>query len=438
VRNGHKARFRSDDETLLHVETHRCRLVVAGAGYVGLATATGFARQGHQVDLVDVNPLVVQALTQGRLHFHEPALANAFSEAALAERIRVRLGYGDLESADFAFICTPTPSMPDGALDNSTVYSAVQDLLATCSGELRIVIRSTLNPGDSDKIAEWAEAKRPNVEVLFNPEFLREGYSLEDFEAPSRVVIGGLNGPAIPALGDLYAFAGDKLIVTDRTSAELIKLGANAALAVRVSLANEVAHLASAVGADCETVLAGIGADPRIGSSYLKPGIGFGGSCLPKDLASLRTSAQRAGIETPVFDGADRTNEIALERLLGKALNLRQNGSPRRVSVIGAAFKSGSDSVRHSRAILLIQRLLSEGMNVSVFDPLAEAGTHQELGDSVTYAHSIDEAVTGTSLAIVVDRSLLPAAELADERVQLIDGLAREIARQETALEAAG
>ena len=419
-------------------ETPGHRLVVVGAGYVGLATAIGFARLGHQIDLIDVNPVVVQRLRQGGLHFHEPALAEAFSEALAKERIRVRLGYEELKSADFAFICTPTPSAPDGSLDNSTVYSAVEELLSVLPSELRIVIRSTLNPGNADAIAEWAEEKWPGVDVLFNPEFLREGYSLQDFEAPSRVVIGGRNSAAIAAVGEIYAFASDRLIITNRTSAELIKLGANAALAVRVSMANEVAHLANAMGADCETVLAGIGADPRIGRSYLSPGIGFGGSCLPKDLASLRTLARGAGVETPVFDGAERTNEIAIERLLSRALNVKDNGSQVRVSVLGVAFKSGSDSVRYSRSILLIRRLLSKGIGVSVFDPLAEASARRELGDSVTYAGSIEEAMRGSSLAIVVDRGLLPAAEFAGDHLQVIDGLGREITRVESALEAAG
>ena len=438
MRNGHSAPLSRDNEPSLYFSDTPRRLIVVGAGYVGLATATGFQRQGHQVDLVDVNPVLVQRLSQGRLHFHEPGLAEAFADAVARQRIRVKLGYEELESADFAFICTPTPSMLDGALDNSSVYSAVQELLDVCPGQLRIVIRSTLNPGDSDGIAEWAEARRADVDILFNPEFLREGNSLQDFEAPSRVVIGGRSSAATAAMEEMYSFAGDRLIITDRTSAELIKLGANSALAVRVSMANEVAHLASAIGADYETVLAGIGADMRIGRSYLSPGIGFGGSCLPKDLSSLRTSARRMGVDTPVFNGAEQTNENVLERLLERALSLKQNGSQRRVGVIGAAFKTGSDSVRHSRAMMLIHKLLSEGIGVSVFDPLAEASARQELGGSVTYASSFEEAALGTSLAIVVDRSLLPADELLDDSVTLIDGLGHEIARSEAALEAAG
>jgi UDPglucose 6-dehydrogenase len=271
-------------------------------------------------------------------------------------------------------------------------------------------------------------ARHPNISVLVNPEFLREGFSLIDFEAPSRVVIGGDDRQAVDDLASLYTFADGGMIRTDPTTAEIIKLGSNSALAVRVSLANEVAHLADSFGADVETVLGGIGEDPRIGRAYLTPGIGFGGSCLPKDLSALRATALRQGVATAVFDGAERTNEIALERLIDRAIASRGDRETAHISVVGAAFKPGSDSVRNSRAILLIRGLVAEGFSVRVFDPPAETGARIELGDSVAYASSLQEALTGADLAIVVDRTLLSGAwGQGGEVPRLIDSLGREV-----------
>jgi UDPglucose 6-dehydrogenase len=412
---------------------HPRHLVVAGAGYVGLATATGFALQGHLVDLVETNRALAECLSRCQIPFYEPSLNEAFASAVQSGRIQVHDGYGPhLGRADFAFICTPTPPKEDGYLDLTQVYSAAGTLIDSCTGRLRLVVRSTVNPGTSSHLLSWVRELRDDVDVLANPEFLREGSCLVDFESPARVVIGGNDAAAVADLAALYAFARTKLIQTDPTTAEIIKLGANSALAVRISLANELAHLAHSLGADVEAALAAIGDDPRIGSSYLTPGIGFGGSCLPKDLAALRTAALRQGIETAVFDGAQRTNEIALERLIEQAMTAREEGMRAQVSIIGTAFKPGSDSVRNSRAILLIRALLQEGIEVTVFDPLAESSARGELGDCVSYAESLPHALETAHLSIVVDRTLLEGAldgtpEAFPSTARMIDGLGRDV-----------
>ncbi len=409
-------------------------LVVAGGGYVGLATATGFARRGHMVDLIEIDESRANQLSDGRLPFEEPSLADAFVNELCSGRIKIQLGYDTrLDNVDFAFICTSTPPHEDGHLDDTSVYASAEALIESCGTPLRLVVRSTVSPGTTRSLETWVKSRHSTVDVLFNPEFLREGSALHDFESPTRIVVGGRSPAAVADLCGIFDFAEVQHFTTDVTTAEIIKLGANAVLAVRVSMANEIAHLAEGLGADVETVLNGIGVDRRIGRDYLQPGIGFGGSCLPKDLGAFLTSASRNGIPTAVFRGAQRTNDVALERLVERSKHILADVDDARVCVVGVSFKPASDSVRSSQAMALVRALLREGLRVVIHDPRAEANARAELGSSVDYAESLEDGLSQADLGIVIDASYVDAAmseRIADFR--LVDSLGRKFPRSAT------
>ena len=355
------------------------KLVVAGAGYVGLATAIGLAQEGHEVDLVDVDPRRASAVREGRLPFQEASLQDALVDV-LSRGLAVHEAYPErFPDADFAFVCVDTNGT-GGALRTEPVESAALSLAQACPETAAIVIRSTVNPGTTDRVTSQLRMKGFCHHVLVNPEFLREGSALADFTHPARVIIGGEESEVCKRLAAAYEFTGAPAIETDTRSAELIKLASNATLALRVSLANEIADLAMAAGADVEMVLKGVGADPRIGQDYLKPGIGFGGNCLPKDLDALRSQPT----PTPVFDGAATANLHATERLVDAVAKALPAGSI--VGVVGVGFKPGTDSTRGSRSIDLIRCLLERGYLVAVCDPLAEVNARDALDDAVAYA----------------------------------------------------
>jgi UDPglucose 6-dehydrogenase len=397
------------------------RIAVAGGGYVGLATAVGFAARGHDVELIDIDPARAAALRAGRLPFDEPSLAAPLRQV-IGRSLRVHESYGTLGHVDFAFVCVDTNPGPDGALDCDRVLGATRDLLTSCD-DPTVVVRSTVNPGTTLAVEQELRAEYPSLRMLCNPEFLREGTAFADFENPARRVIGGSDEAAIEALASLYRFSPAAIMLTDATSAELMKLAANAALAVRVSLANEVASIADACGADADFVLASVGADPRLGAGHFQPGIGFGGSCLPKDLDALRASARRRELSTPVLDGGVTTNELAIDRVARRACDLADDPRETPVCVVGVGFKPGSDSVRASRPLALVRELLAQGFPVSIYDPLAEPGARRELGDGVRYLR--DAEAIGEHEIIIVPHGVDAAAVELSHDAALIDGRGR-------------
>ena len=382
------------------------KLVVVGAGYVGLATAVGLAREGHQIELVDADPRRASVLRQGRLPFHEPFLAAELT-SALGRGLVVNDAYHQFGNVDFAFICVETDGQ-GGPLLTHSVEAAAFSLAKTCPTSTGIVIRSTLNPGTAVNLSRMLRAEDFTHEVLVNPEFLREGSALSDFIEPSRHLIGAEAAASGHLLATLYAFTRAPVFETDPTTAELTKLVSNAALAVRVSLANEIASLALGVGADIELLLAAVGADPRIGSDYLKPGLGFGGYCLPKDLDALRSQP----VFTPILDAAAAGNVWAMERVIEPVLEALAPGSS--VTVVGVGFKPGSDSIRGSKALILIERLLCEGFRVTVCDPLAEMAARKAMGDLVSYSPKAQLAAEHS------DGMILVHAPPADEAAHLV------------------
>lgn len=403
------------------------RLLMVGAGYVGLATGVGLASHGHSVQVVERDPARRAALRERRVPFHEPSLDDAL-RALPIERFSIPEPAEWTAAADVAFICVGTPSASSGELDTSEVLNAGRTItyLAGHDEPPVVAIRSTVPPGTSRMLAQAINRGRRNpVRVVSHPEFLREGTALDDFERPARRVIGGDVAEAVEVVASLYEFSDAPILRTDATTAELIKLGANAMLAVRVSVVNELADLAASLDVDLGEMFEGIGMDPRIGPDFLRPGIGFGGSCLPKDLDAMRASLRSAGGRANVFDAAAATNDQGLERLLERVRQLTTQGE--HIGIVGVGFKPDTDSIRGSRSLRFVQMLLAAGYRVDVFDPLAEANVREVLGNRVRYLATPEEILESSRLVVLSHgRQELPLDVPA--RTIVLDGLGQIVA----------
>ncbi len=356
-------------------------VAVVGCGYVGSVAAAGLAAVGHDVVGIEIDPHRLEGLREGRLSFYEPDLDKLIREGLGEGRLRFSASAADAAGAGVVFICVDAPVGEDGGADLRQVGSAVDALVPHLHPGQVLVSKSTLPAGG----AAWIEARLAahgvtGCPVVVNPEFLREGAAVGDFLHPDRVVLGGEPG-AVAIVRRVYApilsqaFDGGRrdhrpeLLLTDRTSAEVLKHAANAFLASRVSLINEIAEVCAAVGADVNDVAAAVGLDPRIGPDFLRAGLGWGGSCFGKDLELFAELARRHGVEPTMIDAIRATNyahrEWAVE-LLGRELGGLRH---RRIGLLGLAFKPGTSDVRDSPAVDLAARLVAAGAAVCAFDP---------------------------------------------------------------------
>ena len=353
---------------------------VIGGGYVGTVTAAGLAKRGTNVTLLEADPERAASFARGEVPFHEPGLQDLFAEMVLDGHLRVDGDPGRaLEPAGAVLICVGTPLDASGGADLTQVQSACS-MVRRWAPDVVVIIRSTLPLGSTDLVAGWLG--RPDMDrVATNPEFLRQGTAIGDFLRPTRIVIGtnrGRRTAAAEAVERLYEGIDAPVIVGDFASAEMIKNAANAYLAMRLSFVNEIADLCEAYGGDIEVVTKGLGLDPRIGSSYLRPGIGFGGSCLPKELDNLVRLGRSQDLAIHTFAAASQSNverpgRVAdrLERILGPLAG-------RRVGLLGLAFKAGTDDTRYSPALALAKELLERGASIRAHDP--EVGMAATLG----------------------------------------------------------
>ena len=351
------------------------RLCVIGTGYVGTANAIGFASMGHTVVGYDILPDRLRRLAAGVPPYQETGLADALRTQLDAGRLTFTPNLSKaIEGANVIILALPTPTQYGGAVDLSALNDAVDHLLTVDLAGAHIVLRSTVPPGTTDAL----QRRFGSTPVLFVPEFLREGFALADFLAPSRTIVGTAREADARAYVNLLAFADERPIyLTAPTDAETIKAYSNAFLATKISFANEVANFCAAVGADAPTVLAAIGADPRIGSASLSPGIGFGGPCLTKDVRALQHHADLLGVRADLLDATLRVNErqpfVVVEMLRDE---LGGSFDRRRIAVWGLAFKAGTDDVRHSLAVDIVAELHSRGASIVAFDPaIKDIGT---------------------------------------------------------------
>jgi UDPglucose 6-dehydrogenase len=372
-------------------------LGIFGAGWVGLVTGACFAERGHRVVVRDVVVERIEALREGRLPFHEPGLVE------LIERNRERLTFTvDVEQlkdgTNIFFACVDTPPTASGDADLSYVWSVIDDL--GDPGDATLVMKSTVPVGTGDRIrAALDQRGLDRVGYVSNPEFLAEGNAVEDFMHPDRIVIGSYDAAAGDRVAELYDGFEAPIVRTSVASAEMVKLAANAFLATRISFINEIANVSEAVGADVADVAYGMGLDKRIGTSYLRPGIGYGGSCFPKDVSFLKLLAGNSGYHFQLVSAVIEVNDLQKRRIVNK---LRQRlGSLRRkkIALLGLAFKPNTDDMRQAPSLVLASRLQTEGAVVHAWDPLVNS--HPAL-DGVVIEKSLLDAIRDADAAVIV------------------------------------
>jgi len=352
------------------------RVCVVGAGYVGLTAAGCLSHLGHQVRCVESDPRRLRQLQTGSIPIYEPGL----EELVAAGRSNGRLEFfaevaPAIEGAEVALVCVGTPPQPSGEPDLGALAHAARQLAAAATRDLIVVVKSTVPPGTCEALALVCdEAASPGVliRVASSPEFLRESRAVEDFMAPDRVVVGADHPDVAEMVASLYP-AGSTVVHCDRRGAELVKYAANTFLAAKISFANEVARLCEALGTDADAVLAGVGLDSRIGTAFLRPGPGYGGSCLPKDVAGFRAVGRSLGLDTLLADAAEAENFHARQAIVDKLQLVMGSLDGKRVGVLGLAFKAGTDDTRDSPGLHIAQQLAEAGADVRCFDPLASS-----------------------------------------------------------------
>jgi UDPglucose 6-dehydrogenase len=370
-----------------------------GLGYVGLTTAVGLAKLGHQVSGFDIDSSRVKLLESGKSPIYEPGLEEELKLQMSSATLKF---HSDLKSAcesgaDFYFICVPTPQDSSGAANLNFVEAAVQGISATASHDSIAVIKSTVPVGTGAKIKVLTG--RLDMHFASNPEFLREGTALWDFMNPDRVVVGADTDEVGQKVMRLYRDLNCKKIVTSLESAELLKYAANSYLAMRLSFVNELAALSEKVGADINSVLDGVGSDSRIGNSFLRPGPGWGGSCFPKDTRALISIAEAAGSPMPLIEAAVQSNEDSFERVVRQAEFLLGGSlASKTIAVWGLAFKANTDDTRDSPSLEIIERLQARGAKIRAFDPVARS--QEKL--SLVICDSAIEAATGSDALLVL------------------------------------
>ncbi len=399
------------------------RILVIGAGYVGLVTAVGLASLGHDVEVVETRPDRLEALKAGRVPIFEAGLQAAFDAAIAAGRLRVAEAPGG--HPDMVMVCVGTPIGADGRSDLSQLQGALHALHEVLASDAPLVVRSTLPPGSTRLAVEWAGI--PTARVLTNPEFLRQGTALEDFLNPTRIVVGHFpDAPqaTIDRVASVYAGLAAPVLVMDVAAAEIAKNGANAFLALKLSFANEIASVAEEFGTDVDAVMGAIALDPRIGGAYMRPSLGFGGSCLPKELRALAVSGMDHGLPMLVTNAASDANAAQQARFTRRITDLVGGLAGRTVGLLGVAFKAGTDDVRDSPALAIARRLLAGGATVIAHDPQAATNALREVpelrfvDDAAVALHDADIGVVGTEWPIY--RELDWAAIRSRMRVPLI------------------
>ena len=369
---------------------------VIGAGWVGLVTAACFAELGHRVIARDILPEKVEALSRGEVAIHEPGLEDLLRRNA--ERIAFTTEMSELlEGARLLFVCVDTPPTYSGDADLSRVRAVVADLPAESDHVL--VMKSTVPAGTGESIRR----DMPDLAYVSCPEFLKEGTAVEDFMHPDRVVVGADPGDdaAADAVEALYEPLGGEILRTDVASAEMIKLASNAFLATKISFINEIANVCEEVGADVGEVARGMGLDERIGSSFLRAGIGYGGSCFPKDVSALKMLAGNTGYHFQLLTAVIEVNELQKRRVVGKLEKHLGSLIGKRIALLGLAFKPDTDDMREASSLVLAARLQGEGAEVVAYDPVAAERAAGLLG-SVEMAGSALEALDGADAAVLV------------------------------------
>ena len=371
------------------------KLCIIGTGYVGLVSAACFAEMGNTVTCVDVNPAVVEKLNAGSVHIFEPGLEPMVRHSRADGRLTftTRLEEG-IANADCAFICVGTPPQPDGSCDLSYVRQVACEIGRHMQKDLVVVDKSTVPVGTADEVRALIDKELAargvsyQVDVVSNPEFLKEGDAISDFMKPDRVVLGTDSERAASLMRELYspfARTRDKIIVMGVRSAEMTKYAANCMLATKISFINEIATICEKVGADVRDVRTGIGSDTRIGYQFIYPGVGYGGSCFPKDVKALIHTAEKAGVEPKLLNAVEDVNARQKKHMAGRIMDYfaPQGGvKGKTLALWGLAFKANTDDMREAASISIVNELTAAGMKVRAFDPVAAENAHEIFKDN--------------------------------------------------------
>ena len=384
-------------------------IAIVGTGYVGLTTGACLAQLGHQVTCADIDADKIDLLNRGEIPIVEDGLAEVVATARAAGRLEFVLGAATAAAvADIVFLCVPTPQGDDGSADLSYIQAAATEIGPSLRPGSIIVNKSTV-PVGSTRVVERA-VRRDDVHVVSNPEFLREGTAVNDFLHPDRVVIGAADRGAAERVAALYSALGAEILITDPASAETIKYAANGFLAMKISFVNAVAAMCEAVGADVSAVVQGIGSDTRIGSAFLNPGPGWGGSCFPKDSRALVRIAQDHGYNFSMMRGVIEVNDEQRSRMVDKVIRALEGHersvlSGSRVGVLGLTFKAGTDDLRDSPSIAVIRDLIRFGSDVSAYDPTVIEPLHPARAaalDGVTLCADPYAAATDVDVVVIL------------------------------------
>jgi UDPglucose 6-dehydrogenase len=370
---------------------------IFGAGWVGLVTGACFAELGHEVVIRDVVPEKIEGLRRGAVPFHEEDVPVLLERNA--GRLTYTLDVNDVADCEFLFVCVDTPPTYSGDADLSRVWTVI-DELPELEGRPILVMKSTVPVGTGEKVRAGLDQRGlDHVGYASNPEFLAEGRAVQDFMNPDRIVVGAFEPDDADAVAALYSAIDAPLVRSDVNSAEMIKLAANAFLMTRISFINEIANVCEATGADVVKVAEGVGLDKRLGPHFLRAGIGYGGSCFPKDSLALKQLASNSGYHFQLLSAVIEVNELQKRRVIGK---LKRHLGPLRgktVALLGLAFKANTDDMREAPSIVLASRLLAEGADVRAWDPVADGS---KLPKGVDVVRTVADAVRGADAAVIV------------------------------------
>jgi len=384
------------------------RISIIGTGYVGLVQGACFADTGNRVICMDIDERKIKALKKGIIPIYEPGLEELVQKNAQEGRLEFTTSLKiAVQNSDVIFLCLPTPQSEDGSADLTHVLEVAEEIGKDANSEKLVVSKSTVPVGTVDKIRQIVRktSKYP-VEVASNPEFLKEGTALQDSLKPDRIVIGSRSKKAIETLKELYepfVRTGNPILVMDERSAEMTKYAANAFLAMKISFVNELANLCEQVGADIDWVRRGIAADPRIGKLFLFPGVGYGGSCLPKDVKALIRTSEQNGHKLKILRAVDEVNENQKKVLVNKlATRFKNRLRGKVVAIWGLSFKPQTDDVREAPSLVMIESLLQSGVTVRAHDPIAIPAVKARFGKRVRFFESSYDALKGADALLVV------------------------------------
>lgn len=383
------------------------KITVVGTGYVGLVTGTCLAETGNDVLCIDIDEHKVKTMQEGTVPIYEPHLDQLFDRNINAGRLKFSTSLDKgLDHGDIIMLALPTPEGEDGSADLSYILGVAKDIGTKLKEYKVIVDKSTVPVGTADKVnAVISKETTVEFDVVSNPEFLREGFAVDDFLKPERIIIGSSSERATKIMQKLYkpfVRSGNPIIIMDERSAELTKYAANAFLAAKITFMNEIANFCEKVGADVDKVRVGMGTDSRIGKRFLFPGIGYGGSCFPKDVKALYKSGNDVNYKFNILDAVIRVNDVQKKVLIPRIVSHFKNDlSNKKIAVWGLAFKPETDDIREAPSLYMIEELLEKGASITVFDPEAMSNVRKLFGDKISYASGMYAATKDADALII-------------------------------------